>query len=289
MVKYSIIIPTFNNPDELENCLKSLEMQTFKDFEVLVIDDGSSLDYSKVISKKRKIDIKYFRISNSGGPAKPRNLGIEKSKGRYICFLDSDDEWKTSYLDTINNISNNYNFISTGATIRLDTKSNDIIPKLKPPFAEKILLNGNPIFTSSVCVEKKLLTENSLSFNEDPMLSGVEDLELWYRILVLKEAKFCLVNTPLIFYKMESTSLSRNDYKNYIQKHEKLFQLFREQVKLNDSSYFNHLNYLVSIILLKQKKINESLKRIFQINPFTRNGVYLIVRYFVRFFLKGTN
>ena len=96
MPKISVIIPVYNAEKYIEKCLRSLAKQTMQDFEVIVVNDGSTDNSKKVIKdymKSNKLDIKYLEKEN-GGLASARNYGVEKALGKYIFFLDSDD-----YLD----------------------------------------------------------------------------------------------------------------------------------------------------------------------------------------------
>jgi glycosyltransferase involved in cell wall biosynthesis len=101
----SIIIPTYRRPNELERCLTSLINQTYKNIQIIVIND-SGLGYSRrletmaVVSKFAKIlKIEYIENEVSLGGAKSRNIGIKKTKGNYICFLDDDDEFLPSKIE----------------------------------------------------------------------------------------------------------------------------------------------------------------------------------------------
>lgn len=89
----SIIVPIYNSEDYLDNCISSLVNQTYKNTEIILIDDGST-DSSYEICKKFAADDKRIRLlqKNNGGPASAKNLGLEFAKGDYITFVDSDDE-----------------------------------------------------------------------------------------------------------------------------------------------------------------------------------------------------
>jgi glycosyltransferase involved in cell wall biosynthesis len=289
MNKFSIIIPTYNNSIELENCLDSLTNQTFKDFEVIVINDGSNTDYSGVINSKFNFKINYIVTPNSGGPARPRNIGITQSFGEFICFLDSDDLWLPNFLESILKCCDSFDFLCTGAFLIKNGKELKLIPTIKYNFPDSILLKGNPIFTSSVVIRKEILVLNDFSFNESIELSSVEDLELWYRILKKGSARFKLIKEPLIYYKVESDSLSRKDYNNYIRKHKLLFKIFEDSVKIDKTQYYNYLKYIISIILYKNGKIIDSIRQIFKINLFSQNGIFLTIKYFLRILLIGRN
>lgn len=100
-MRFSIVIPVYNRPQEVEELLGSISEQDFTDYEVVIIEDGSSLSCEKQIEMfAGKIPLKYFIIAN-GGPAKARNFGITKAKGQYILFLDSDCILPPTYLSIV--------------------------------------------------------------------------------------------------------------------------------------------------------------------------------------------
>jgi glycosyltransferase involved in cell wall biosynthesis len=99
--KISVIVPTYNRSELLPRAINSILNQTFKDFELIIVDDGSTDNTKKIIEKYSENDsrIKYIYQENSGGPPRPKNTGIKIAKGNYIAFLDSDDEWLPSKLE----------------------------------------------------------------------------------------------------------------------------------------------------------------------------------------------
>lgn len=100
-MKYSIIVPVYNRPDEVDELLESLCAQSVKDFEVLIIEDGSERDCKAVTEKYAdRLDVKYFMKSNSG-PGQSRNYGAERAQGQYLIILDSDVVLPTGYLEAV--------------------------------------------------------------------------------------------------------------------------------------------------------------------------------------------
>ncbi|MDR2690984.1 MAG: glycosyltransferase, partial [Dysgonamonadaceae bacterium] len=98
---YSVIIPVYNRPDELDELLDSLTRQTYTDFEVIVVDDGSLTPCKNIVEKYReKLRVRYYYKSNSG-PGLSRNYGAGKSKGGYLVFLDSDCIVPPQYLANV--------------------------------------------------------------------------------------------------------------------------------------------------------------------------------------------
>ena len=100
-MRYSVIIPVYNRPDEVDELLQSLVKQHFKDFEVIVVEDGSSVPCLAVTEKyKAVLDLKYYQKSNSG-PGQSRNYGAERSQGDFLIILDSDCILPESYFDEV--------------------------------------------------------------------------------------------------------------------------------------------------------------------------------------------
>lgn len=100
-MRYSIIIPVYNRPDEVDELLNSLTQQTVRDFEVIVVEDGSSVTCEHVVKRyEQQLNVRYFNKPNSG-PGQTRNYGAERSSGEYLLILDSDCILPTGYLAAI--------------------------------------------------------------------------------------------------------------------------------------------------------------------------------------------
>lgn len=101
VMRYSFIIPVYNRPDEVDELLESLTRQTNRDFEVIVIEDGSSVPCKEVTDKyAARLDISYYSKPNSG-PGQTRNYGAERSRGEYLIILDSDCILPPGYLSAV--------------------------------------------------------------------------------------------------------------------------------------------------------------------------------------------
>ena len=100
-MKYSIIVPVYNRPDEVDELLESLTQQAFKDFEVIIVEDGSIKPCKDVCDKYASIlDLHYYAKENSG-PGQSRNYGVERASGEYVIILDSDVVLPDGYLQSI--------------------------------------------------------------------------------------------------------------------------------------------------------------------------------------------
>ena len=100
-MKYSIIVPVFNRPDEVDELLQSLTEQTLKDFEVIIVEDGSQKPCKDVCDKyAERLDLKYFMKPNSG-PGQSRNYGAERARGEWLIVLDSDVVLPRTYIEEV--------------------------------------------------------------------------------------------------------------------------------------------------------------------------------------------
>lgn len=117
---FSIIIPTYNRKNKLNIPIQSIINQSFKNWELLIIDDGSTDTTKELVASFNQNNIQYF-YQNNQGKSVARNLGISKAKGQYICFQDSDDEYLPNHLqvlyDYINENEEKVNLVRTGIMI----------------------------------------------------------------------------------------------------------------------------------------------------------------------------
>lgn len=94
----SIIIPLYNKESYVQRALDSVEYQTFKDYEVIVINDGSTDNGPEIVKRHKNLPVRMYNQSNKG-PGAARNKGVKESRGKYIAFLDADDEWLPTFLE----------------------------------------------------------------------------------------------------------------------------------------------------------------------------------------------
>ena len=204
----SIIIPTYNQEKFLERCLKSISEQTYKNFEILVIDNSSTDNTKSIIKKFSHLPLKYLLNENKGMIAQSRNIGIKQSNGSIIAFIDSDDYWNTEKLDKCyKKIVQGYDFVFHSLKTRGDKKLKGRL--LTKPFFKDLIINGNMISNSSVVVRKELLFKVNL-INESKKMKASEDYNTWIKILRETE-KFFYINDSLGYYEYNSGGVSRKN------------------------------------------------------------------------------
>lgn len=178
----SVIIPFFSNKNWLQSAINSVLDQTYKDYEIIVINDGSRENIEDIILKYTD-KIIYFYQENSG-PASARNKGIRHSKGSYIAFLDSDDIWKNNKLElqVRGMIENDYYW--SHSAYELFSEKNDLINVVNLEYFKNkiypLILTSCKIATPTVIIKKELFDDEDMFFNETQRFG--QDSFLWIRI-----------------------------------------------------------------------------------------------------------
>jgi glycosyltransferase involved in cell wall biosynthesis len=222
MPKVSVIVTTYNRKEYLTETIQSILNQTFRDFELIVVDNYSNYDFFALIESFKNDKIIPFQNQNNGIIAVNRNVGIKHAKGEYIAFCDDDDVWintklqdQVTILDETNCdlVYSNMFLFKEDITNIIGNTSNREIKNLKN------LIDNNPIITSSVLVKN-----SDIFFPDNPNLVAIEDYALWLN-LYLKGFRFKFLEKPLIYFRISGTNISTNK-KMYITKHLKLIYLY---------------------------------------------------------------
>jgi teichuronic acid biosynthesis glycosyltransferase TuaG len=269
--KVSIILPVFNAEDYLAQTIRSVLAQTFADFELIIVDDCSTdRSFDIAISFQSDARVKLFRLeTNSGGPATPRNHGLERSMGKYIAFIDSDDLWQPTKLDlqfklieelNVFMLSTHFDIIRDHITYEeylhflstpIPTDIHEISLNKKISFNK--LLFENVIPNSSVLVAANAI--KTYLFMEDQRYVAVEDYIMWCR-LHRQFGSSVKINNPLFAYRASKKSISKNKF-------EMLKKRYQALSLLTDSSLVKIIALLGYIIKTTIKQSRIWLSRLF--------------------------
>ena len=232
-INISVIIPTYNRGNStLMKTIESAINQTYKPYEILICDDGSTDNTFDLIKSLNNPKIKYINCGRSGRPSIPRNIGIKKSKGNWIAFLDSDDYWMKNKLKNQVEIIKKKNCKIISSNAYLDKKNKLYFTSAILEIKKRDLLFTNNIINSSVLVRKDCLIKSKL-FPESKFFKAIEDYLLWFKLSYVTNIFF--LNEPLLIY-------NQNDYLRISPK-KKLIQIVK--------SFFIHF-YFLKIILIKK-------------------------------------
>lgn len=213
-MRFSVIIPLYNKEPYVGKALQSVLDQSFIDYELIVVDDGSTDESARVageVLSKAAVDCQLIRQENAGVSA-ARNNGVARSKGDYLCFLDADDWWDPSFLAEMSALIDEYpdaGIYGTGYIIVNETKRKTrVAPLGLEPGFEKGYINycqvyaktlAMPLTSISVAVPRKVFDE----MNGFP--TGIklgEDFLLWIRIALIFQVAF--LNRPLAYYNQDA-------------------------------------------------------------------------------------
>lgn len=216
LVEISIVMPCYNHGDYIMESLESVWSQTFSDFEVIVVDDGSDQNTKNILKRLSSDKVKVYHIQNSG-PAYARNYGARKACGRFVVFLDADDL-----------ISNEY--LAQCRQILLDDEKVGVVysraeyfgvkkgPWNLPDFSISEMLKNNIIFISAMI--RRDLFEKVGGFDENLKI-GYEDYDFWLSILETGVG-VVRIDKPMFFYRRHKKrkGASRHNRIEHIEQYE---------------------------------------------------------------------
>ncbi len=210
MVTVSVVIPTYNSITYLPKTIESVLNQTFTDFEVIIIDDGSSDNTQEWISNLEDPRIKTV-VQTNQGVAVARNTGIAAASGDYIAFLDSDDLWKPTKLEKqVQCLEANPGIGLVNTWIENIDKQGNYLATVPAPEAEgnvwNQIIEENLVLCGSVPMIRRCCFESVGEF--DSNLLSAEDWDMWIRIAA--NCSFALIREPLVSYRQHLQSKSNN-------------------------------------------------------------------------------
>ncbi len=243
MPTVSVIIPTYNRPDLVKKAIQSVLNQTYHDFEIIVVDDGIKKRAEEAVKSFSNQQIRYIKHPQNRGGAAARNTGIRASGGRFIAFLDDDDEWLPEKLEIqmkeFANTPAEVGFCFTAVTQKRDEGNfSSQVPSGIIDYYERSLQTFKGILTSSLIVKKKAFDNVGL-FDEN--FPSHQEAELMIRLS--REYKGLGINKPLVvmtvFSKHQSVGKNLdNRIAGREQILEKHFAKFRKRPQILAKHYF---------------------------------------------------
>lgn len=254
---FSIILPTYNRAHHIEKAIQSIVNQSYSDWELIIIDDGSTDNTKEVVEKYTSKDqrIRYIFQKNAERCV-ARNNGIAKAKGQYILFLDSDDEFEKDNLKNWNSfwVQNSDDGDFAYGDMKTVSKAEENIVQ-----GQKVIGNPfnfiftNPIVPGRVCIKREVLTHDCLF---DPLLTVGEDVALWLKCAQHSPLLYSS-HTCLIYYIHESNTVAEGTdaplkmykgFQNYFKKEKKVreqidnyvYKSYTSKILTNCAKYFFH-------------------------------------------------
>lgn len=209
----SVVIPLYNKEKSIARTLECVLNQTYQDFEVVVVNDGSKDRSAAVVEQFTDARIRLIKQTN-GGVSAARNRGIAEARGEYVAFLDADDVWLPDHLANLESLIINYPQCRAWSTSYINNENGVDHPIIlnKLPFGGESGVLSNyfevcscshpPVWSSAVCVEKSLLTE--IGGFPVGVTSG-EDLLTWARIAIKTDWTYSMKATAVYMMPITNT------------------------------------------------------------------------------------
>tara|TARA_B110000483_G_scaffold90105_1_gene111257 strand:- start:531 stop:1421 length:891 start_codon:yes stop_codon:yes gene_type:complete len=234
-LKFSIILPTYNRANLISKAIRSVVYQTYQNWELIVVDDGSTDNTKKVVEEFVRADNRIIYLSQKNKErSAARNNGIKSAVGEFICFLDSDDLYYKTHLEEFKKFITESKFQKglyfSGLSYGKYCNEKEEYNLSYSNNIEFVLINT--IGTPRACISKELLKENL--FNENIRIS--EDKELWVRILK---------NNPLFYHRQKT-----------------FIEIEHNERSVNLGSEFENLKILRFIISNNKKLIRRKYKKL---------------------------
>lgn len=296
MTKVSVIIPAYNAMSYLPQTVESVLKQSFTDFEVIIVNDGSSDGIEQWVDTITDNRVRLISQKNQG-TATARNTGIADAKGAYIAFLDSDDLWEVSNLEKqVYCLDNNPDVGLVYVWVKsIDAEGNDlgqIHGNNSCGYVWEKMLQENIIRSGSASMVRRDCFEKSGVFDQNIKLS--EDWEMWIRIA--KNYSFAVIKEPLVSYRFHANNKSKSRIKivkDLRQVIEKSFQSVPfELLYLRNKSY-SRINFIFAWKYIRSQEPdchkadyfrNQALKHSPQLLFSKQNLRLTIIIFFIRWF-----
>lgn len=250
ITKFSVIIPLYNKENDIALTIKSVLNQSFTDFEIMVVDDGSTDNSLEIVKKFKDNRLRIFKIHKTG-VSFARNFGVEKSNGSYLAFLDADDFWYPNHLENLAQLISKYSHGEWFATAyEIQHNKRLILPMKAPP----MLQNGSWIgeiddfFINSM--EDSLAWTSAVAFRRDfflkiggfnELFDTGQDMDLWIRSALERPLFFSTVISAR--YNLLGSNRITN-HPTHLKRHMDMDQFKEQEEKyLSFKKYMDRIRY----------------------------------------------
>lgn len=209
----SINILTKNRAELLHKALESVSLQTFLDYEIIVINDGSTDNTPQILENWKHLNLKVINHQNSIGITKSRQEALENSLGKYIAILDDDDSWtdKNKLFKQVEFLNQHTDYVLVGGGMVINSSVLKLRPKTDKHIRRSMLIRNN-FFTSTVMFNKESAVKAGGFISTDTDLA--EDYDLWLRLGKIGK----MYNFPEVFVNYHQSSYNKQKFKQFLKK-----------------------------------------------------------------------
>ena len=247
--KVSVIIPVYNKEKYLKKSIESIISQSYKDWEIILVDDCSTDNSAQIISKytAEYPNIIYHKQEKNGGAAVARNTALSLANGRFAAFLDADDEWWPDKLEKQLEFMKGKNAVMSCTALECIDEEGKSLNSVRPVINEisyKFLLKNTMIATSTVIVDRKKTGDFKM-----PLRRRGQDYATWLKLL--RSGNLCIgLNEVLTKYRVMKKSLSSNKWSSIKQ----VWDIQTENEGINKFSASINICFFIYNALKKRRK-----------------------------------
>ncbi|MCK5306495.1 MAG: glycosyltransferase [Candidatus Omnitrophica bacterium] len=269
----SIIIPTYNRARIIKRAVKSVLEQTYTNFELIIIDDGSTDNTAEIINSYKDERVIYIKNNKNSGQTIARNIGLKKAKGEYIAFLDSDDEWHIDYLEkqvaVLNELSDEYGLVYCKCKRLVNNKASFIPSRIIKEEDIKVeWLKENFTTLQAVLLKRQYLKECGYL---DERMTAIEDWDFFIRLSNICKFKY---NDEILVTMHASADGANDNITNRIMAREYILEKNKDVLKIYPEVLANHF-YILAIeyaFLKDRENIIKCAKKALELKP--KNKIY---------------
>ncbi len=226
-MEISVVVPVYNGEKFLKETLESIQSQTFTDFEVLVVDDGSNDATASIVADFGVLDkrFKFIPLAHQGAPGHCRNEGLRRAKGKYLVYLDSDDSMYPTMLEDMHALMDEETDLVIGNAEYVDVVNKCVVDNEMGSFFSKDSFDYNDLFSINPFPCNKMYKRDFLVESGVSYLEGVFNQDLGYFLcLVMHKPRFKVLKKKIMEYHIRPNSITTS--KKTIKKHMDILQVF---------------------------------------------------------------
>ena len=260
--KVSVIIPTYNRSELLKKAIKSLENQSHQNFEIIIIDDFSTDDTAQVVRDMKDDRIIYLKHDFNKGGSEARNTGIKRATGKFIGFLDSDDQWFPDKLERqLKQFEGQPDVGVVYTGVQVVNENNQPTRKIVPEYKGEILpklFESNCIDTTSSILVKKEVLDQVQGF--DASLPSCQDWDLYIRLAQV--TKFDFVKESLVLFYHHSGERITTNKKSVLNGHMSIFEKYKGLAEKQRKSTFHRFTLTIWKVIFRTGIISRNKETI---------------------------
>ena len=300
MDKISVVVPVYNVEKYLEKCLNSIINQTYKNIEIIVVDDGSTDSCGQLCDEYAIMDKRIIVIhKKNGGLSDARNVGIDNATGKFICFIDSDDYVESNMIEKLYSVCKETNsdicccgkFIENTSNTKISNSKDFFICSSEEALERMLTINDIETSAWDKIYKTSLFKNNDIKY---PVNEIYEDMSTTYKVID-KAEKICHIPIPLYHYVIRNDSISHSPfYRKQLQliTNSQIIKefIYSKYPKLNEAAeYFYYLQLITILQKIKYSSNFNDNKDIYEKlnNDFKESFFKILKNKYMSFFKKN--